>query len=167
MAHRVANPVLFTTFVALSLVLSVAVAQVNVIDRCWKSSSDWRRNRHKLAACSVGFSGKMSGNVGKGTVSYTVTDPRDDPLNPRPGTLRYGVTMIKGKVWITFQKDMTIRLAKPLLIGNFTAIDGRGANVHIAGGACLTVLKVTKIYPMSGFFLHRSLRTMMFKPIEQ
>ncbi|PKI77809.1 hypothetical protein CRG98_001773 [Punica granatum] len=95
----------------------------------------------------------MTGNIGKGTVSYTVTDPGDDPLNPRPGTLRYGATMIKGKVWISFQRDMTIKLAKPLLIGSFTAIDGRGATVHIAGGACLTVLQAHDVI-IHGLHIH-------------
>ncbi|KAK4749047.1 hypothetical protein SAY87_026496 [Trapa incisa] len=145
MTHRLLNSILFTALAALSLVLAAArgPVSVNVIDRCWQSTSgNWRRNRHKLATCSVGFSGKMTRNIGRGTVSYTVTDSTDNPTNPRRGTLRYGVSMVKGgKVWITFQKDMTIKLEKPLLIGSFTAIDGRGANVHIAGGACLTVLK--------------------------
>lgn len=37
-------------------------------------------------------------------------------------------------VWITFARDMHIRLAQPLYVKNFTTIDGRGADVHVAGG---------------------------------
>ncbi|PNY14865.1 major pollen allergen-like protein, partial [Trifolium pratense] len=63
----------------------------------------------------------------------------------KPGTLRYGASVIQGKVWITFQKDMNIRLVKPLLISSFTTIDGRGVNVHIANNACLMIFKATNI----------------------
>lgn len=92
--------------------------------------------------CSVGFSGKMTNNVGRGVRHYTVTDPSDDPVNPRPGTLRYGATLIEGKVWIKFQRNMQINLLRPLLISSFTAIDGRGADVHVANGACLVLHEV-------------------------
>ncbi|CAB4298177.1 unnamed protein product [Prunus armeniaca] len=115
--------------------------KLNVIDGCWRWNSDWRSNRQELALCSVGFSGKMSNNIGRDVIYYQVTDPSDNALDPKPGTLRYGVTMIKGKKWITFQREMHIRLDKPLLISSFTAIDGRGANVHIAGNACLLVFQ--------------------------
>lgn len=115
---------------------------MNVIDGCWRTDPNWRRNRHQLATCSVGYAGKMTNNVGRGTVNYVVTDPGDDPLNPKPGTLRFGMTSVKGKVWITFQRDMNIKLAKPLLVGSFTALDGRGANVHITSGACLLLQEV-------------------------
>ncbi|KAK9117792.1 hypothetical protein Scep_015885 [Stephania cephalantha] len=109
---------------------------MNVIDRCWRRSPNWWRSRQRLARCSVGFAGKMSNNIGRGLRRYTVTDPTDDdPSNPKLGTLRYGVTKLRGKVWITFGRDMQIKLRSPLLIGSFTTIDGRGATVHIAGGA--------------------------------
>lgn len=116
--------------------------KLNAIDQCWRRDQNWRRNRPKLAACSVGFAGKMSGNAGRGLIHYMVTDPSDNPVNPKPGSLRYGATMIKGKVWITFQRDMRITLQKTLLISSFTAIDGRGFSVHIVGNACLMVYKV-------------------------
>ncbi|XP_061988275.1 probable pectate lyase 16 [Rosa rugosa] len=87
----------------------------------------------------------MSNNIGKDVINYEVTDPSDNALNPQPGTLRYGATMIKGKKWITFQRDMKIKLEKPLLVSSFTAIDGRGANVHIKGNACLRVFKATNV----------------------
>ncbi|XP_077247190.1 putative pectate lyase 4 [Tasmannia lanceolata] len=118
---------------------------MNVIDRCWRRSPNWARNRQQLATCSVGFAGKMTNNMGRGVRHYTVTDPSDDPIKPRQGTLRYGATLIRGKVWITFRRDMQIKLKKPLLVSSFTAIDGRGANVHIARGACLMLYRVRDV----------------------
>lgn len=115
---------------------------MNVIDKCWRWNPEWRTHRQQLATCSVGFVGKMTNNIGLEVTHYEVTDPSDDAANPKPGTLRYGVTSIKGKVWITFQRDMRITLQKTLLMGSFTTIDGRGASVHIAGGGCFTLLRV-------------------------
>ncbi|KAF5201492.1 Pectate lyase [Thalictrum thalictroides] len=77
----------------------------------------------------------MTKNIGKSLIHYKVTDPSDDPMNPRFGTLRYGATKLGGKVWITFQRDMHIKLQRKLMVSSFTTIDGRGANVHIADGA--------------------------------
>ncbi|XP_015579775.2 putative pectate lyase 2 [Ricinus communis] len=87
----------------------------------------------------------MTNNIGKSVTPYKVTDPSDDPLNPKPGTLRYGATMIDGKVWITFKRNMNINLRKPLLISSFTTLDGRGVDVHISGNACLLVYKATDV----------------------
>ncbi|KAL5571060.1 hypothetical protein UlMin_020657 [Ulmus minor] len=117
---------------------------MNAIDRCWRENPNWRRNRQQLARCAVGYSGKMS-NIRRGIVRYKVTDPSDNPVKPKPGTLRYGATMIKGKVWITFQRDMHIRLEKPLLNSSFTTIDGNGVSVSIAGNACLRVFKANNV----------------------
>ncbi|KAH7857813.1 hypothetical protein Vadar_016754 [Vaccinium darrowii] len=117
---------------------------MNVIDGCWRSDPNWRHHRQHLARCSVGYAGKMTDNIGPNVTRYKVTDDGDDALDPKPGTLRYGATMIKGKVWITFHKDKQIKLQKPLLVSSFTTIDGRGADVHIAGGGCLVLLGVTK-----------------------
>ncbi|KAK9932869.1 hypothetical protein M0R45_020091 [Rubus argutus] len=119
--------------------------KMNVIDGCWRWNPNWRSHRQQLAICSIGFAGKMSNNIGKDVINYEVTDPSDNALDPKPGTLRYGATMIKGKKWITFQRDMKIKLEKPLLISSFTAIDGRGASVHIAGNACLRVFRATNV----------------------
>ncbi|CAN6714567.1 unnamed protein product [Malus baccata var. baccata] len=119
--------------------------KLNVIDSCWRWNSNWKSNRQELASCSVGFAGKMSNNAGSDVKYYQVTDPSDNALDPTPGTLRYGVTMIRGKKWITFRRDMRIQLQKPLLISSFTAIDGRGATVHIAGNACLVVFKASDV----------------------
>ncbi|KAK4262216.1 hypothetical protein QN277_027799 [Acacia crassicarpa] len=118
---------------------------MNVIDKCWRMNSEWRRHRPQLATCSVGYAGKMTDNIGKDLVHYKVTDPSDDPINPKPGTLRYGASIIQSRVWITFQRDMHIKLLKPLLVSSFTAIDGRGINVHISHNACLMIYKSTNI----------------------
>ncbi|KAJ1266870.1 hypothetical protein BS78_07G012700 [Paspalum vaginatum] len=125
----------------------------NVIDRCWRGQPDWAANRQRLASCSVGFAGKMRQNRGAGVTHYTVTDPGDDPVRPRPGTLRYGATVLPGKVWITFQRGMHIRLAQPLFVKSFTAIDGRGADVHVAGGAGLVLYRVSNVI-VHGLHVH-------------
>ncbi|KAJ0049358.1 hypothetical protein Pint_16615 [Pistacia integerrima] len=79
----------------------------------------------------------MGHTVGKDMIYYTVTNSNDDPLNPVPGTLRYGASIISRKVWITFQRHMNIKLKKPLLISSFTTINARGSYIHISGVACL------------------------------
>ncbi|RHN60997.1 putative pectate lyase [Medicago truncatula] len=81
----------------------------------------------------------------KDLIHYKVTDPSDHPLNSTPGTLRYGASKIQGKVWITFKRNMNIKLVRPLLISSFTTIDGRGVDVHIADNACLMIYKATNI----------------------
>lgn len=118
-------------------------AGMNSIDWCWRWDPNWAKDRQELAMCSAGFAGKMTNNVGPRAAHYVVTDAGDDPVKPRRGTLRYGATLIKGKVWITFQKDMVIKLQKPLLVSSFTVIDGRGADVQIAYGSCLLIYEVT------------------------
>lgn len=40
----------------------------------------------------------MTNNVGKDVVRYKVTDPGDDTINPKPGTLRYEAILIPQKV---------------------------------------------------------------------
>ncbi|KAF6153407.1 hypothetical protein GIB67_003597 [Kingdonia uniflora] len=127
---------------------------MNVIDRCWRSDPNWSRNRQQLGKCSVGFVGKMTNNIGRGVTYYTVTDPNDNPLSPKFGTLRYGTTRLRGKVWITFARDMRITLGKPLLVSSFTTIDGRGASVHIAGGACFLLNEVTNVI-IHGLIFHQ------------
>ncbi|CAN6486476.1 unnamed protein product [Victoria cruziana] len=116
---------------------------MNVIDSCWRRDPAWMHNRMKLAACSVGFAGKMTGNSGRNIENYVVTTPADDPINPQPGSLRYGACL--GHRWITFQKDMVINLRMPLLVSSFTTIDGRGANVQIAHGSGILLRHVNNV----------------------
>ncbi|XP_004973166.1 probable pectate lyase 4 [Setaria italica] len=95
----------------------------------------------------------MRQNRGPGVIPYTVTDPGDDPVRPGPGTLRYGATVLPGKVWITFQRGMHIRLVQPLFVKSFTVIDGRGADVHIAGGAGIMLYQVSNVI-IHGLHIH-------------
>ncbi|EPS60705.1 hypothetical protein M569_14096, partial [Genlisea aurea] len=132
---------------------SIPTEASNAVDDCWRRDPVWSRNRQRLAACSVGYAGKMTGNVGPDVVEYAVTNPNDDPLNPRPGTLRYAMTNLRGKVWITFAGDMNIKLVQPLFVRSHSVIDGRGANVHISGGACLALHQVTDVI-VHGLHIH-------------
>lgn len=145
----------------------------NPIDRCWRCDKNWAKNRKRLAKCARGFGrGTTGGKEGK---YYVVTDSSDDDmLDPKPGTLRYGVIQEK-PLWIIFAKSMTIKLRQELMINSHKTIDGRGANVHIANGAGLTIqfvknviihnIKIHDIVPAPGgmirdSILHFGLRTM-------
>ncbi|KAG0449512.1 hypothetical protein HPP92_027271 [Vanilla planifolia] len=116
----------------------------NPMDDCWLcSGTDWRSDRQRLADCGIGFGRDALG--GKGGQIYLVTDSSDsDPVNPVPGTLRHAVIQ-EEPLWIVFSADMTIRLAEELLVNSFKTLDGRGAEVHIAGGACITLQYVSNV----------------------
>ncbi|KAF2292814.1 hypothetical protein GH714_029153 [Hevea brasiliensis] len=123
----------------------------NPIDDCWRCDSNWKKNRQRLADCAIGF-GKhaIGGRDGK---IYVVTDSvDDDPVNPKPGTLRYAVIQDE-PVWIVFARDMVIKLKEELIMNSFKTIDGRGASVHIAGGPCITMQYVTNII-IQGLNIH-------------
>ncbi|XP_078177547.1 pectate lyase-like isoform X2 [Carex rostrata] len=109
----------------------------NPIDRCWRCRSNWANERKRLAKCVKGFaSGTTGGAAGK---FYVVTDASDkDVVNPKFGTLRWGVIQ-KEPLWITFANDMIITLSQELMISSNKTLDGRGANVHIAYGAQVTI----------------------------
>lgn len=109
----------------------------NPIDKCWRCRSDWATDRFRLARCARGFGQATTGGLG-GKI-YIVTDPNDvDVVNPRPGTLRWGVIQ-PGPLWIIFARSMIIQLSQELLVSSDKTIDGRGAQVHIANGAGITV----------------------------
>lgn len=115
----------------------------NPIDDCWRCDPNWQQNRQKLADCAIGFGANALG--GRNGPIYVVTDSSDhDPVNPTPGTLRYAVIQTE-PLWITFSGDMLIRLKEELIMNSFKTIDGRGANVHIAGGACITIQYITNV----------------------
>eukprot|EP01018_Ginkgo_biloba_P030552 Gb_04493 [translate_table: standard] len=123
----------------------------NPIDDCWRCDPDWESNRKRLADCAIGFGRNAIG--GKNGRIYVVTDPRDDdPVNPRPGTLRHAVIQFE-PLWIIFERDMVIQLKEELIMNSFKTIDGRGANVHIANGPCITVQYVTNII-IHGIHIH-------------
>ncbi|KAJ1392863.1 Pectin lyase fold/virulence factor [Sesbania bispinosa] len=122
----------------------------NPIDDCWRCDPNWERNRKHLADCAIGF-GKhaIGGRDGK---FYVVSDPSDNPVNPKPGTLRYGAIQ-EEPLWIIFKHDMVIKLEMDLLMNSYKTIDGRGANIHIAGGPCIKVQHKTNII-IHGIHIH-------------
>ncbi|WKA08369.1 hypothetical protein VitviT2T_026097 [Vitis vinifera] len=123
----------------------------NPIDRCWRCRSDWASNRMKLADCVLGFGQKTTG--GKGGKIYVVTDPSDnDMVNPKPGTLRHAAIQ-EEPLWIIFAHSMAIRLNEELIMTSNKTIDARGANVHIANGAGLTLQFVHNII-IHGLHIH-------------
>ncbi|RWV96074.1 hypothetical protein GW17_00041243 [Ensete ventricosum] len=123
----------------------------NPIDDCWRCDPEWHRHRKRLADCGIGFGrNAMGGRDGR---FYVVTDPGDDdPVNPRPGTLRYAVIQ-EVPLWIVFKRSMVIILKQELIMNSFKTIDGRGVDVHIANGACITIQFVTNII-IHGLHIH-------------
>ncbi|KAK4477624.1 hypothetical protein RD792_016862 [Penstemon davidsonii] len=118
-------------------------AATNPIDRCWRCQPKWAENRFRLADCVLGFGYKAKG--GKGGQIYVVTDSSDsDTVNPKPGTLRHAVIQ-KEPLWIVFQRDMLIKLEQELIVQSDKTIDARGAKVHIAYGAGITMQFVKNI----------------------
>ncbi|GLJ17501.1 hypothetical protein SUGI_0304440 [Cryptomeria japonica] len=125
----------------------------NPIDDCWRCDPNWVNNRKRLADCAIGFGKNAIG--GKNGRYYIVTDPNDDdPVNPRPGTLRHAVIQTE-PLWIIFQRHMVIQLKEELITNSYKTIHGRGANVHIAIGACITIQYVTNII-IHGVHIHDS-----------
>ncbi|AAC17625.1 Similar to style development-specific protein 9612 precursor gb/X55193 and pectate lyase P59 precursor gb/X15499 from Lycopersicon esculentum [Arabidopsis thaliana] len=122
----------------------------NPIDSCWRRNPYWASNRRALADCAVGFGKSAVG--GKYGSIYVVTNPSDDPENPRPGTLRYAVIQSK-PLWITFARDMVIVLRNELIMNSYKTIDGRGAKVEIAYGPCITIQHVSHVI-IHGISIH-------------
>ncbi|CAM8992864.1 unnamed protein product [Rhodiola kirilowii] len=123
----------------------------NPIDDCWRCDPNWHRNRKRLAGCGIGFGRNAIG--GRDGKIYIVTDSgHDDPVHPRPGTLRHAVIQRK-PLWIIFKRDMVIVLKQELIMNSFKTIDGRGANVHIANGGCITIQYVTNVI-IHGLHIH-------------
>ncbi|XP_047981825.1 probable pectate lyase 12 [Salvia hispanica] len=115
----------------------------NPIDDCWRCDPNWQLNRQRLAECGIGFGQYALG--GKGGRYYVVTDSSDhDPVSPRPGTLRYGVIQTE-PLWIVFASNMLIQLSQELIFNSYKTLDGRGANVHIIGGGCLTLQYISNV----------------------
>nr|ADE76942.1 unknown [Picea sitchensis] len=113
-------------------------------------------NRQRLADCAIGFGRDAIG--GKNGKYYEVTNSSDnDAVNPTPGTLRHAVIQDE-PLWIIFKCDMVIQLKEELLMKSFKTIDGRGADVHIAHGACITIQNVTNII-IHGVSIHDCIQT--------
>ncbi|XP_073149194.1 probable pectate lyase 12 [Henckelia pumila] len=115
----------------------------NPMDDCWRCDPNWQLNRQRLADCGIGFGQYALG--GKGGRYYVVTDSSDDDaVNPKPGTLRYAVIQTE-PLWIVFPTNMLIRLSQELIFNSYKTLDGRGANVHITGGGCLTLQYINNV----------------------
>ncbi|KAK6147067.1 hypothetical protein DH2020_017979 [Rehmannia glutinosa] len=115
----------------------------NPIDDCWRCDPNWHLNRQRLADCAIGFGQYALG--GKGGRYYVVTDSSDhDPVNPKPGTLRYAVIQTEA-LWIVFAANMLIQLSEELIFNSYKTLDGRGANVHIIGGGCITLQYISNV----------------------
>ncbi|KAK6133286.1 hypothetical protein DH2020_032949 [Rehmannia glutinosa] len=123
---------------------------MNKIDSCWRSNPNWALNRKALADCAIGFGSNAIG--GKNGAIYVVTDPSDDPIDPKPGTLRYGAIQ-DDPLWITFQDDMAITLENELIVNSYKTIDGRGARVEISNGPCITIEGVSHVI-VHGISIH-------------
>ncbi|KVI09719.1 AmbAllergen, partial [Cynara cardunculus var. scolymus] len=115
----------------------------NPIDDCWRCDPNWANKRQRLADCAIGFGKAALG--GKGGQIYVVTDSSDhDVVSPTPGTLRYGVLQTE-PLWIIFSSNMVIKLKHELIVNSYKTIDGRGANVAITGGGCITLQYVSNV----------------------
>ena len=123
---------------------------LNVIDSCWRSNPNWASNREALADCAVGFGKSALG--GKNGKLYVVVDSSDDAVDPKTGTLRYGVIQ-PDPLWIIFENDMVIKLENELIVNSYKTIDGRGARVEIAGGPCITLDGVNNVI-IHGISIH-------------
>lgn len=123
----------------------------NPIDRCWRCKKNWAKNRKRLAKCVLGFGRRTTG--GKSGKYYVVYDASDnDVVNPKRGTLRHAVIQ-KQPLWIIFSRSMIIRLSQELLVTSHKTIDARGANVHIAYGAGISI-QFAKNVIIHGLHIH-------------
>ncbi|EOA18019.1 hypothetical protein CARUB_v10006459mg [Capsella rubella] len=129
---------------------TLATATLNPIDACWRKNPKWSTNRQALAHCAVGFGKAALG--GKAGAIYVVTSPLDDPVKPKPGTLRFGVIQSK-PLWITFARSMVIVLKVELSVNSYKTIDGRGAKVEIANGPCVR-MRLVKHVIIHGISIH-------------
>lgn len=127
----------------------------NVIDNCWRNNPKWASNRQALADCPKGYGADAQG--GKNGAFYVVTDPSDDPINPKKGTLRYGAIQTE-PLWIIFERDMNITLnGREILVNSYKTIDGRGANIEIANGPSIRIENVSHVI-VHGITFHHCLR---------
>ncbi|XP_024369921.1 probable pectate lyase 5 [Physcomitrium patens] len=134
----------------------LASANGNPVDDCWRSDSNWHNDRQALADCAIGF-GKNAAGGKEGRV-YVVTDDSDDNVvNPKEGTLRYGVLQ-EEPLWIVFDRNMKIKLKNELILTSYKTIDGRGANVHLSDGAGLKIQFVQNII-VHGIHFHNIVPT--------
>lgn len=126
----------------------------NPIDDCWRCDPDWEANRKTLADCAIGFGRNAIG--GRGGDVYIVSSEDDDPRNPRHGMLRHAAIQNE-PLWIIFSRDMSIRLKEELMMNSYKTIDGRGHNIEISHGPCITIQGVTNII-IHGIYIHNCIQ---------
>ncbi|KAG6423873.1 hypothetical protein SASPL_114278 [Salvia splendens] len=114
----------------------------NPIDDCWWCDPNWETNRKVLADCGIGFGRNAIG--GRDGEFYLVTTKDDDAQYPTQGMLRPSVIQSE-PLCIIFQRDMSITLKEELMMKSYKTIEGRGFNVEIANGLCITIQGVTNI----------------------
>lgn len=115
----------------------------NPIDKCWRCDPHWATNRKRLANCAKGFGHGAHG--GKKGELYVVHDSSDtNVIDPKPGTLRHAV-LLPQPLWIIFSGHMNIRLTQELIFTSDKTIDGRGFEIHVAGGAGFMLQFVTNV----------------------
>ncbi|XP_039061131.1 putative pectate lyase 21 [Hibiscus syriacus] len=139
----------------------------NPIDDCWRCDPEWESNRKKLADCAVGFGKDAIG--GRDGEIYVVTDPGDgDPISPTPGTLRHAAIQPE-PLWIIFDHDMVISLRAQLLINSYKTVDGRGHDIEITNGPCMTLRNVSNVI-IHNIYIHDCLPSgdaMVWNPLPQ
>ncbi|KAL0319352.1 UNVERIFIED_CONTAM: putative pectate lyase 4 [Sesamum angustifolium] len=111
------------------------IDDMNVIDKCWRTNPNWRGHLQQLAMCSIGYTGKMTNNTGSDVTHYRVTDHSDDALNPKPGTLRYGVTSIKGKVGKVDGDAIRMLTSSKIWIDHNTLYDCKDGLIDVTRGS--------------------------------
>ncbi|KAI3816844.1 hypothetical protein L1987_16549 [Smallanthus sonchifolius] len=101
----------------------------NPIDRCWRCNKNWAQNRQALGECARGFGERTTGGM-DGEIYVVTDDSDDDMLNPKKGTLRWGVIQEK-PLWIIFERSMIITLQQELIMSSDKTIDGGSMNPTI------------------------------------
>ncbi|KAM0973954.1 hypothetical protein ACFX2I_017075 [Malus domestica] len=92
----------------------------NPIDDCWRCDPNWHKNHKRLADCGIRF--------GRNAISG-----RDGYASMLSPTLMMMILLTPNL------------LKHELIMNSFKTIDGRGVNVHIANGGCITIQFVINI----------------------
>ncbi|KAK6160501.1 hypothetical protein DH2020_003882 [Rehmannia glutinosa] len=126
----------------------------NPIDDCCRCDPDRETNRKVLADCGIGFGRNTIG--GRDSELYIITTEDDDPVNPMQGMLRHAVIQ-EEPLWIIFDHDMKITLREELIMNSYKTVDGRGFNIDISNGPCVTIQSVTNII-IHGIYIHNCIQ---------
>ncbi|CAM6027152.1 unnamed protein product [Sphagnum balticum] len=149
MRHSVENIVValfvFTTVMCMSVSMCGAARQVPALD----SGSRLAGGRGRVVTSGVDEADLWP--------AFDVGSSDNDTVNPAPDTLRYGVTQAE-PLWIIFASDMNLTLKEELIMSSFKTSDGRGFDIHIAGGACLTLEYLNHVI-VHGVHIHGCIST--------